>query len=461
MRSWPALPALVAAMLGLALARDPDRDVYLEPLVDAQTANGPPVKPSWSADEFHAHMVGEGGPYRSGDHLAYLATAQRLARGERISADFAELWPPGVSLVAAGVLTLTGGARYGQSMAVATALLMGLAMGLLVLATGAEGRRAALLSAGLLSLWLWPGGGEFLFGMGSVLSEGVSHAFLLMGLAGVVGVLRSSHLGWAALAGVGLGGAALSRIFFVGLYPVLIVLPGLVLVALAIQAARRRAWPDPRRGALRVALLLLMAGVTGHLIFQPWRNQKKHIYKHERLIQADAKYTWKWAFAADADIPWYHQSGNAACHADPELCRYVQTHWDELAAAEIPRLALRTLLHHPLRWLAFKIEHLNWLWMGRSWQDLLHAHVALFVEGLVQAALGLVGLVGLAWAALRRRRPEARWGLALATAFVGLYAATFLILQYEWRYALGLRMFCYALPLVLWAWRPSASDAQA
>lgn len=454
MRAALTIGILVAVMLFVALVRDVDRDIFLEPLVNARTASTPAVKLTWDVDEFRAHTEGRQGPYRSGDHLAYLTAARQLLEKRSVSTDFTALWLPGVSVVAAAVIAVTGGADYGLSMVVATGLLMGLAMGLVVLATGVRGRNAIILGAGLVSLWLWPAGGDFLFGMGSLLSEGVSHSLLLMSVAGVIGVLRTGRLGWAVLSGGALGATALVRVFFAWVYPATFVaVPAVALLGIAVVSVRARTLPDPRRGALRVALLLLAAGITAHLVVQPWRNYKKHVLKQPGLVAMDTKYVWKWAFASDDQLPWYLKSGNAACHADPVLCREVQERWQTISGDEVQALALRTFLHHPFAWMAYKVRLLNWFWMGRSWSSLFGDAKVLLLEGLVQALLGLLGLCAVVYACLWRGVREARWALALLVALGGIYVGVFSLFQYEWRYGLGLRMLCYYLPFLVWALR--------
>lgn len=401
----------------------------------------------WGADAVLAAFDGRQwarARYRGADLAGYLQAGETLLERGRFDQAYARLWPPGMAVLAAVVLAVAR-ERYVLGMIAWTVLLWGLALVsvLRVLAPRRPRELALGLALAALALFL-PAHGHALFGFGAVMSESPATALFVVGASQLLVGLTRVEPRPVVLGGLLLALATLVRAYFEYAAGGALAFTAVALAVVAgAHRLRARRWTPDARRSLRAAGLAALAVLVMQAGLLPWRGYKRARFGHTSLVRVDDAYALKWSFARE--LPPWMRAGNAACVADPETC-------DRLAEAETPtpgrelkRLTLQALLQHPLAYAGAKLRHLDWFWMGRDGEALTPA---LKLKGLLLAALGGLGLVGLL-AALRRGRRVGP-ALALALGFLASNAAIFAVLHFEWRYSLPLRAASALLPV--WAW---------
>jgi len=194
----------------------------------------------------------------TGDSQSHFLPGYDLAFGNTFEPELRR--PPGYALFAAGSILLLGEELRSlvfvqQLLGVAAALLTYL-LGRATFGTATGGRAAGLLAGLLVAL-----NGALILSGQSIMTETLFTALLLGALLALVLAGRGGRWGWALLAGLLLGAAALTR-------PVAQAL--VVLVPLAFLLSTRRPWP--------IARGTLLVGVGFGLVMVPWmaRNYAEH-----------------------------------------------------------------------------------------------------------------------------------------------------------------------------------------
>jgi Dolichyl-phosphate-mannose-protein mannosyltransferase len=189
----------------------------------------------------------------TGDSQSHYLPGYDLAFGNQFEPELRR--PPGYAFFAAGTIVLLGEELRAL---VFVQHLLGVGTALLTYALGRlTFGRAAGLAAGLLVAL----NGALVLSGQSIMTETVFTALLVATLLVLLLAGRSGHWGWALLAGLGLGAAALTR-------PVAQAL--VILVPLAFLVYTRRPWPIVRG--------TLLVGFGFALVLVPWmvRNLSEH-----------------------------------------------------------------------------------------------------------------------------------------------------------------------------------------
>lgn len=453
---------LLAVTAVAAFAGGLERQVVYEPLARLEQSNAAPLALDASTDEVLARFQGPPGQeYRGADLASYLRQGLELRSSGGFHPAFLPYWPPGMAWLSAMMVGAFGNAAYPAKMIGLSVVLWGGALWLIVWSTGFTGRFRWYMAAGVSTLWLLPAHRTWTFGFGSVMSEASSHALFFGGLACVVGGVMTDKLRPFLAGGVFIGLATLIRAFFeyaglfmFGLAP-MVMMAGWFWYHRREGASWRYLWVRVRTvfhpGGPRVvkcAAFLLGVLLVSQAVLLPWRAYKFYHFDTGSLLNFQTRYTWNWAWVPDDQLPWFHHGGNAACHANQELCRLIFRQKSEVSGKLQRDLALLTLVRHPWKWMKLKARKLNWLWIGRDWASIA-GNPALWIEGLVLLGLGLGGFTGLGVIAWRRRSVEAVVLLSVAGAFVAMNVTVFTVFQFEWRYAQGVRELMVFLPM--WA----------
>lgn len=189
----------------------------------------------------------------TGDSQSHYLPGYDLAFGNQFEPELRR--PPGYALFAAGTIVLLG--EELRSL-VFVQHLLGVVTALLTYLLGrlTFGRAAGLLAGLLVAL-----NGALILSGQSIMTETLFTALLVATLLGLLVAGRSGHWGWALLAGLGLGAAALTR-------PVAQAL--VLLVPLAFLIYTRRPWPIVRG--------TMLVGLGCALVLVPWmlRNLSEH-----------------------------------------------------------------------------------------------------------------------------------------------------------------------------------------
>jgi hypothetical protein len=346
----------------------------------------------------------------------------------------------------AAVISLFGEESYPFKMVVVGVLMWSTALAVLVLLTPPAASTPASIAI-VSSFLLFPALREWNFGFGSLMAETCSHVFFTISLAALFVALRRRSPAWA------IAGAALFAL--AAYYRSAFELQGRAFfAALSIIAGGWLLFERTPR-MKRLAGCALAAMLTFNVALVPWRLYKERYFGTTAWYSAADAYVYGFLWKKDEELRWYHRGANAACHADPDLCRELHDRGESLTGLEIKEAAFRTLSSHPFIWLKFKAENLCWLWFDRSWTGLASEPIVL-LEGLVLALLGVFGFSAMALRAKRTPKPEAIGMLLMAVLLVGINAAIFLILHFEWRYSQTLRTLCLLLP-VFWLWSKGPS----
>lgn len=449
-----------------ALGAGTDRTVTFEPLVSPDRTQSRPMELDWHANEVRQAFAGPpGNEYRGGDLASYLIAGERLLEGE-VDWPFLAYWPIGMALWVALVLGIAGPTAYPLKMVVGAAILWGWALVEVYRAARPAGRWRLILPPFIAGLWLLPALRTYNFGFGSTMSEAPSHALFVIAFAWLVRGGLDENPRRMALGGGMLGLACLFRSFFHFAALFMLLAAPLAWVTLfvlqqwwrahTLRAAVRQLHPRVSRSSVaRLIGGLLLAFLACEAALLPFRIYRNIEFGSHRLTEFETGYIWKWAWKTDAEIPWYHHTGNTACRADPTLCQAVRSAPVPLSGEQIRNLALMTLVTHPACWLEEKAKNINWLWLGRSWSDVLNQPI-LLAEGLVQLLLGMGALAWLLWEAIRRRSLPSLYVAVLISAFVLLNVSLFTLIQFEWRYSQGLRILLYLLPVWAFAARKAS-----
>jgi hypothetical protein len=189
----------------------------------------------------------------TGDSQSHYLPGYDLAFGNQFEPELRR--PPGYAFFAAGTIVLLGEELRAL---VFVQHLLGVGTALLTYGLGrlTFGRAAGLVAGLLVAL-----NGALILSGQSIMTETLFTALLVATLLALLLAGRSGHWGWALLAGLGLGAAALTR-------PVAQAL--VILVPLAFLVYTRRPWPIVRG--------TLLVGIGCAVVLVPWmvRNLSEH-----------------------------------------------------------------------------------------------------------------------------------------------------------------------------------------
>lgn len=421
----------------------------------------------WSVADMHGgRPVDPILKYGGSDDESYLFAGEHLAETGSFEVPYMKLWPPGMAIVIAAILLLTGPDSYVLKMVVFNAFVWALALYLCfrIVPVSRRGWINFLAYASILAL---PALREWTFGFGSLMSEGLSNAFFLIGFVWLVHGVETERRKSFVIAALTMALATYFRIYFK--YAAQFIFGFSILVVLVCMLwrvvrggtsfrnfarsllPRRRRQSDAAEGPDQRSRRFLTNCMIGFLVFtvalEPWR-----IYKHARMGQRrlysatlESQYGLLWL--ADEEVPGFVTAANPACHADPRLCQLVRANRESMTGEHLRNLALLTLVTHPFEWFADKAKDLDWLWFGRDWEFAFFEEPWLAVEGVLLLVLGLAG-VGLLLRelALGHAHPYRAFGI-LIFSFGLMNVLLFTLLYYEWRYAQPIRVLAFFLPL--------------
>lgn len=414
-----------------------DRNIHLDPLLDG-TAEG--IGTRWSVEQMQAHEVGRP-MYRGSDAASFLSAGQRLIELHHFENDYVKFWPAAMGFLSAGVLVLTGGESYPLKMIAFNVVLWASCLFISFLCLPLT-RRRAVDAALWLSFFLLPAFRAWMFGLGSLMSEGPSHAIFVASVSMLVrAILDRSILLWIAAA-VSMGIAAHFRSVFETFGKAMFLIPLIFGTAWVIIELWRRKSPH----ALPILKCLFAGWLAFTLTLLPWRLYKKERFGHSEWYYQTERYKYGPQWMTDAEVARL-PFANTGCKIDPQLCAAIQANTLPLEDRTYRDLMFMTFFAHPGKWLSFRIKNGHAFWFGATKQD-LPAHPALIVEGGILLLTGVGGLAGFAWVLWRRRSDEAVLQVACAFGvFLALNLSIFLFFHMEWRYSQSIRTFAYYLPL--------------
>jgi hypothetical protein len=211
---------------------------------------------------------------------------------------------------------------------------------------------------------------------------------------------------------------------------------------------------------MATAVLCLVLFSAGTL---PW---KLHNYRHHGAYSLTIRDAWMLYWEPPEVLPTFVRAGNTACVLDLTFCKFVNRHKVRLAP-RAQTLLLAAFLSDPGRWIGHRISEVNWLWFGRPWKpppDASWRDYAIYVEGVLYLAVLFLS-VWLLLSGLRHVDSGRLQGAfllhgAIIALFVAAHAMVFVVIHYEHRYSLPLRIFClWSLGIVL-TLRCAAAGAQ-
>lgn len=444
-----------AACLGLTFAAafhgGLDKEFYHAPAGDRTSS--PTMSADWSASHVLSVYGGTGDQkYRNADLASYLAAGEQLASGGAWEDPYLYLWPPGMPITIAAILSTTGEGHYPLKMILASVLAWAAVLYLAFRLLPWTANRPLRL-IGFAAWLLLPALREWTFGFGSVMSESLGNAMFFGAMVLFARGLATGAAVPLLLSGLLMGLATAYRAYFE--YVTLAMFGAAVLVLGAgwlrerVRARRASlARPEAGRGQRRLIVRCATAFLIASAILVPWRLYKLHRVNNGSLVTVTDKYRYVWAWAPESSIPSFHKSGNAPCLTDPELCAVIQKHIDELSGKHIRNLVLMTILTHPVRFAAIKLRLFNWLWFGREWSVVFGQRPLLAVEGIALLLMGGLGVVLISRRALRRRTPTDLAFVGATAGFIAINALVLGLYTYEWRYSQSMRVFCFLLPFL-------------
>lgn len=420
-----------------AFAGGTDRRLHIDPLLDG-TSEG--IGTRWSVEQIQAHEAGRP-MYRGSDAASFLSAGQRLIELHQFENDYVKFWPAAMGFLSAGVLVLSGGENYPLKMIVFNVFLWSICLFVSFLCLPITRRRSVDLVL-WLSFFLLPAFRAWMFGLGSLMSEGPSHAIFVASVSLLVRAALDRSLKLWIAAAVTMGIAAHFRSVFETFGKNMFLIPLILGTGWVIIELFRGKGPR----SLPILKCLFAGWLAFTLTLSPWRMYKQSKFGHSEWYFQTERYKFGPQWMTDAEVARL-PFANTGCKIDPQLCAMIQASSAPLADQTYRDLMFMTFATHPGAWIKFRIRHAHAFWFGAT-EEVLGAHPGLIAEGTILLLTGLAGLFGLAWIVWRRRREEAVLQIAGAFAvFVALNMSIFLFFHMEWRYSQSARTFAYYLPL--------------
>jgi hypothetical protein len=348
------------------------------------------------------------------------------------------LWPPGFFVLHAFLLALVG-----DSGPVLLGLLITSAATWALVFTSLYGlaRRALSPLTSLLVPLLFlafPFFRQYLLGEGVVFNESLSTAIWLLAL---LMLLKSANQGGRMLPIIAGATFAVAAYIRAQIDLVMIAMTG-IFAALAVMylvGEKYAIWTSKSRyvGLKRELNVLFISLLVFHALTIPYRVYK--LYAHKSIMFSTANYYWQYHWMQPSEFTpaqgfILRGGGGAACHVDPTLCakfREERSTRGDLGARykEYQRAAISAFVHNPLKWTAYRIEHLPPYWFSRPAVTLPNGEDRL--TGFVLAGLCVAGLLfAVGWA-------NRRLGFTFLVAVLSLLfgnAAILMFVHYEVRY---------------------------
>lgn len=404
---------------------------------------------SWSAEQVEAKYAGKV-RFRGADLASYLQAGDLLISERRFDYWYSKIWPPGMAVLASASLWM-GRDHYVRNLVCMAVVLWAGAFMVLFLTLDVSRTRATVVAvAYLAALLLMPTLRHFLFGFGAVMSEAASCAFFIASMSVLfLAIARRSLLLFTA-AGVLLGIATLIRAYFeyIG-HGLLLVMPLLLGAAWLVARVRNARWAN-QQPWLRCLAGLALAFIAFQTTLVPWRMYSRSTYGHTSLLHLSSDYVYGRTWAPDSELRDYLRASNTPCVIEPELCAALQPIRPKLSGEAQRNLTAMTLLTRPFAFTRHKLENFNWLWIGRDWRTAFVEQPLLGLEAVLLLLVGLLTTLLVTVRAYTTRDPNLLLLLLVTGAFVATNAAMFVILPFEWRYSLPLRLFAYLLPAWWW-----------
>ena len=358
-------------------------------------------------------------------------------------------WSPGVPVIAATVIGLTGPSKYLIKLFVLSSFLFSIVLTLLLRwypLTRSRWKNWACLAI----LVVLPNLKTWTLGAGSSMSEPYTLYSVLIAWSLAVFGIEEGKSRYLFASGVFFAIAA----YFRSSMEVTFKLTFEVIVALlAIHLVGRMIWGKPiklrdlfvRRssGELRSGLIVLLTVfATAWACTVPWKTYNL-LDGRSFAMTAESEYEYMIHWFPSSKIGDFIHGGNIACAADPQLCKLVQD-YPNIAPYWKP-LTFMTLANHPVEWLVEKVTYLNWFWFDTPWTiDGVSVKAWSFrvVEGLMYLVLGFLGFRWLIKDRTTLSALSKKSILWFAVGFSIAHLAIFLIAHFENRYSLYLRAFC-------------------
>jgi hypothetical protein len=279
---------------------------------------------------------------------------------------------------------------------------------------------------------------EYLLRDGVVFAESLSTAVWL--LAFLIVLKAANQVGWLlpTIAGVLFAVAAYVRaqmdLVMIAMTAIFAVLAVLYVLRekFAIQTSKSRYVTLQRELSV-----LFISFLVFHALTLPYRVYK--LRAHNSVMFSTANYYWQYHWMEPADFTpvqgfILRGGGGAACHVEPHVCEKFRQNSntpDDPSAryAAYRRAAVSAFLHHPWKWIAYRMDHLPPYWFSRPSAATPHGEDRL--TGFVLTSLTL-GVILLALFSARRKL-----GLTFLSAVLSVFlgnAAILVFVHYEVRY---------------------------
>ncbi len=398
------------------------------------------------------------------DYGSYIKYARILASGALNSphedAWVTNIWPPAFPLVIAFLLKTAGEASYGFKLGILTVLAWATVLThFLKNVPFLRSTWARFLV--LASVCALPEFRQWSFGTGILMTESLSMALFVLAGAffykGISGDGRKAYLIGTLFLGLSANFKALLDGVFGLLF--LALLGGLAFVALLehriiplwIEEAERPRFrarlPDRIPAMKTVFLCFLVLGATT----APWKMRNFLHNGPYAMSPLGLDLNWEYQWSPTDKLAGFVHAGNTACAVNPAPCPIIYENRHAWGPKVLRSLVLGSLMANPSAWIRYRLERVNWLWVGVPWPknfEEAKRTFFLYVEGFAYIAAAAFGLWLLLkhWRARRARclstEDLERLGLLFAL-FFGIHAASFLIFHFESRYSLFWRTSCF------------------
>ena len=375
-----------------------------------------------------------------------LSDAGSYARGGREIAEYGwfkepsyqVLWPPGFFVLHALLLTLLGDAGpILLGLIIVSAVTWALVFtSLYRLAREVFSSVTSFLIP--LSFLAFPFFRQYFLRDGVVFNESLSTAIWLFALLMVFNSAKRS--GWLTpvIAGALFAVAAYIR---AQIDLVMVAMTGLfaLVAVLYIFAERYATWSPQSRsvGVRRELNALFISILIFHALTIPYRVYK--LRTHNSVMFSTANYYWQyqWMEAAEfTPIQGFILLGGAAaaCHVEPQRCAKFREERNAPADPtrrykEYQRAAISAFLHHPWKWIVYRVNHLPRYWFSRPSVTMPNGEdrvMGFLLAGLAAAAI----FFAIGWV---KRSLGLTFLVSVASVFLG-NAAILVFVHYEVRY---------------------------
>ena len=381
-------------------------------------------------------------------------------------------WPPGYPLVIAAILKLTGESHYVLKAVIVCSSILALVFTFLFYSVhfSSNGPIRFLVWASIFAL---PNFRHWTLGSGLTLSEPYTLAFFLVSwtvlFLGIEKKDRRYLIIGGCLLGVTAYFRAIASVLIEGtFYTCLLILASYHLITSRIKKKYAlKSVEKLNRDHHRSLKALQACGLVFLMFFCvtfPWKLRNK-IRHHIFSIATNQNGSYDLQWQTDEMLAPYPflRAANTACHIEPSLCQGFWASHDKMQPYQ-KGLTFFVLLSKPFRWLAFKLENINWLWTGIPWGFDSNRPFDWFLrslEGLLYLIMGTAALIR-----LKGNRTElsetTRQALILHTgAFLVANIVVFLIAHFEDRYALFLRVYFFWLFLFTFVKVPRSAQVEA